>query len=65
MFNKGEYVGHLKPALEDIEGNNIPFHNHTDAHSMNSVTTQWMMAEQVEPDTFDPPMPHPEMKHWS
>ena len=38
MFNKGEYVGHLKPVLEDIEGSNVPFHDHTDAHSMNSVT---------------------------
>ena len=42
MFSKGEYVGHLEPALE---GNNIPFHNYTDAHSANSVTAQWMMAE--------------------
>ena len=55
MFNKGEYVGHLKPASEDTEGNNTPFHDHTDGHSANSVTTQWMMAEQVGPDTFDPP----------
>ena len=50
MFNKGEYVGHLEPALED---NNIPFHDYTDAYSANSVTTQWMMAEHIEPDTFD------------
>ena len=41
-FNKGEYVGHLEPALED---NNIHFHDYTDAHLSNSVTTQWMMAE--------------------
>ena len=60
MFNKGEYVGHLEPTLED---NNICFHDYSDAHSANSVTTQWMMAEQVEPDTFDPPMPHLGMKH--
>ena len=52
MFNKEEYVGHLEPALED---NNIPFHDHTDAHLVNSVTTQWMMAEHIEPETFDPP----------
>ena len=51
MFNTGEYVGHLEPALED---NNIPFHDHTDAHSTNNFTIQWMMAEHVEPDTFDP-----------
>ena len=48
---KGEYVGHLEPALQD---NNIPFHDHTDAHSANRVTTQWMMAEHIKPDTFDP-----------
>ena len=55
MLNKGKYVGHLEPALVDIEGNNIPFHNHTDGHSANSVNTQQMLAEQVEPDTFDLP----------
>ena len=35
-FNKGEYVGHLEPALE---GNNISYHDHTDVHSANSVIT--------------------------
>ena len=43
----------------------MPFHHHTDTVSMYSVTTQWMMAEQVKPDTFDPPMLHTEMKHQS
>ena len=62
-FNKGDYVGHLEPALEGIEGNNIPFHDPTDAHTINSATTQWMMAEQVKPDTFDLP-PHHTLK-WS
>ena len=57
LFNKGEYVGHLEPVLEDVEGENMPFHDHTDAHSTNGVTAQWMMAEQVKSDTIDPP-PH-------
>ena len=62
-FNKGEYIGHLEQVLEDTEGTNIPFHEHTDGHSANSVITQWMMAEQIEPDTFDPSTPCPEVKH--
>ena len=36
-FNKGEYVGHLEPALED---NNRPFHDHTEAQSANFCVTQ-------------------------
>ena len=39
-FNKGEYIGHLEPAIEDIEDNNPSFHAHPDTHSMTSVTTQ-------------------------
>ena len=53
-FNKGEYIGQLEPAIEDIEDNNPPFHAHPDTHSMNNVTTQWKMVEQVEPDTCNP-----------
>ena len=45
----------LEPTLEDVEGNNIPFHDPTDTHSTNSITTQEMMAEQVKPNSFDPP----------
>ena len=55
MFNKGEYVGGLEPAIEDNVDNDLPSHTQPDAHSTNSVTTQRMMAEQVEPDTFHPP----------
>ena len=49
-FNKGEYVGHLEPTLTD--DTTI---DQTEAHSTNSITLQKMMAEQVKPDTFDPP----------
>ena len=49
-FSKGEYVGHLEPAL--IDNTTI---DQSEAHSANSVTLQKMMAEQVKPDTFDPP----------
>ena len=49
-FNKGEYVGHLEPALTD--DTTI---DQTEAHPTNSVMLQKMMAEQVNPDTFDPP----------
>ena len=40
MFNKGEYIGHLEPAIEDIEDDNSCFPAHPDTHSMNSITTQ-------------------------
>ena len=49
-FNKGEYIGHLEPTLTD--DTTI---DQSEAHSTNSVTLQKMMAEQVKPDTFDPP----------
>ena len=49
-FNKGEHVGHLEPTLMD----NTTI-DQSDTHSMNSITLQKMMAEQVKPDTFDPP----------
>ena len=49
-FNNGEYVGHLKPALTD--GITI---DQSGAHSTNSITLEKMMAEQVKPNTFDPP----------
>ena len=58
MFNKGEYVGHLEPAIEVSVDSDLPSHAQPDTHSTNSVTTQWMMAEWVNPDTFHPP------QHW-
>ena len=49
-FHKGEYVGHLEPAITD--DTTI---DQTEVHQTNSITSQKMMAEQVEPDVFDPP----------
>ena len=49
-FNKGEYVGHLEHTLT---GETTI--DQSEAHSTNTVTLQKMMAEQVKPDTFDPP----------
>ena len=60
-FNKGEYVRHLEPAIEDNMSSDLPSHAETDTHSTNSVTIQKMMAEQVKPDTFHPP--HHKLKH--
>ena len=56
MFNKGEYVGHLEPTIEDIEEEiNLHFQANPNAHTTKSMTSQQMMAEQVEPDSFEPP----------
>ena len=49
-FYKGEYVGHLEPAVMD--NNTI---DQTETHQTNSVTLKKMMAETVTPDTFNPP----------
>ena len=56
-FNKWEYVGHLEPTIEDTEEEkSLHFHANPDVHTTNSITQQ-MVAEQVEPDTFEPPLP--------
>ena len=49
-FTKGEYIGHLEPAIRD----NMPS-DQPDAHSTNSVILQKMMAKQVQLDTFNSP----------
>ena len=49
-FNKGEYIGHLEPAIMDDTKIDQP-----ETHSAHSITLQKMMAEQVQPDVFDPP----------
>ena len=54
-FNKGEYVGHLEPAIEDSVNSDLPSYAQPVTHSTNCVTIQRMMAEQVKPDTFHPP----------
>ena len=44
-FHKGEYVGHLEPAITD--DTTI---DQTEVHQTNSITLQKMMTEQVKPD---------------
>ena len=49
-FNKGEYIGHLEPAIMDdttIDDLEI--------QSTHSITLQKMKAEQVHPDICYPP----------
>ena len=47
-FNKGEYVGHLEPTMEDIEEEkNLHFQANSDGHTTNSIRTQRMMTEEV------------------
>ena len=55
MFNKGKYIGHLEPAIEENANSDLPSHAQQVIHSTNSVTTQRMMAEEVKLDTFHPP----------
>ena len=50
-FNKGEYVGHLEPPIEDMQ--QTP--EDPESPTTHSITTERMMAEKVEPDTFRPP----------
>ena len=55
-FNKGEYIGHLEPNLEDMEEEkNLHTHENPDAHTTSSVAMKKIMSEQVEPDAFEPP----------
>ena len=49
-FNKGEYIGCLQPAIMD----DMTIDD-SETHSTHSITLQKMMAEQVQPDIFDPP----------
>ena len=50
MFHKGEYVGHLEPAVMD--DTTI---DQRETHQANSVTLKKMLAETVTPDIFKPP----------
>ena len=54
-FKKGEYIGCLKPTIEDSMTDDIHTQGQPNTHSTNSVTLQKMRAEQVQPDTFHPP----------
>ena len=47
-FHKGEYIGHLEPAVLDST-------DHQETHQTNSVTLKKMMSEAIIPDTFNPP----------
>ena len=51
MFNKGECIGQLEPPIEEIPQSPV----NPDAPTMQSFTTERIMAEKVEPDTFKPP----------
>ena len=48
-FNKGEYRGHLEPAITD--DTTI---DDSEPHSANSIILQNMMAEQVQPNILPP-----------
>ena len=51
-LHKGEYIGHLEPAVLDST-------DQRDIHHTNSVTLKKMMSETVTPDTFNPPQHEP------
>ena len=50
-FNKGEYIGHLEPTIEKTAQST----ENPDAPTMHSITSERMIAEKVELDTFKPP----------
>ena len=47
-FYKGEYIGHLEPAVLDST-------DQRDIHHTNSVTLKKIISETITPDTFNPP----------
>ena len=47
-FHKGEYIGHLEPAVLDST-------DQRDICHTNSITIKKMMSETVTPDTYNPP----------
>ena len=47
-FHKGEYIGHLEPAVLDST-------DQQEMNQTNSVTLKKMMSETVTPDTFNQP----------
>ena len=49
-FHRGEYVGHLKPAVIDDSST-----EQGETHQTNSVMLKKMMVEKVTPDIFNPP----------
>ena len=55
-FNKEKYAGHLEPPIEEIPQSSA----NPDAPTMHSITTERMLAEKVELDTFK--LPHHKLK---
>ena len=47
-FLKGEYIGHLEPAVFDST-------DQQETHQTNSVILKKMMSKTITPDTFNPP----------
>ena len=47
-FHKGEYIGHLEPAIFDST-------DQQETHQTNSVTLKKMIPDTVTPNTFNPP----------
>ena len=47
-FHKGEYIGHLEPAVLDST-------DQQETHQTNSMTLKKMMSETITPDTFNLP----------
>ena len=47
-FHKGEYIGHLEPAVLDST-------DQQETHQTNNVTLKKMLSETVTPDIFNPP----------
>ena len=63
-FNEGEHVWHLEPTIEDIEEEeNLHSWANLNAHTTNSITTQWMMAEEVETRHFCTTTSYTQTKH--
>ena len=55
-FNKGDYIGHLEPTIEEIPQTT----ESPDALTVHSITTEKMTSEKVELDTFK--QPHHKLK---
>ena len=51
-FHKGEYIGHLEPAVMDST-------DQPEIHQTNRITLKKMMSETVTPDAFN--LPHHEL----
>ena len=57
IFNKGQDIGHIEPSIDCMQKTAI-----------NSLTTQRMLNEHIQPDTFTPPLhtlPHDVRKSLS